>query len=180
MNIENAYALGKILEELEVALQIDGSDLEERNIDVVLGNVRKRIYRQYNIDITTGIITDPALDMSKSRNEVALFIDNIARLHAKLGGFCQIERYLTESQVDLRDLNYFGYREDSLMQFLIYLQRKETLPAAKEAIESLKLKLGTISISKEKRLMLILIVAYDLGLFELTATIAEIFYLSMN
>lgn len=179
MDITNCYNIEAIIRELEVAFQIDGSDFEEHDMNVIIKNVKARIGRQYQIDLTDTKINSVELELGVYRNAAVLFIDNVARLHAKLCGLCQIERFLTTSQVSLSDVNYLGYTEESLKTLLIALQRKITLPLATDAINSIKDKLGYISNCREKRLCMLIIIADAIGFSEIVAAIAEILYIGM-
>ncbi|MCI9050729.1 MAG: hypothetical protein HFI05_02205 [Lachnospiraceae bacterium] len=179
MDITGCYSIDAIIRELEIAFQIDGSDFEERDMNIVIQNVKTRIGRQYQIDLTSTKINAIELELGVYRNAIALFIDNIARLHAKICGLCQVERFLTSSQVSLSDVNYLGYTEDSLKTLLVALQRKVTLPLATDAINSIKDKLGSISNCREKRLCLLIIIADAIGFPEVVAAIAEILYIGM-
>jgi hypothetical protein len=54
--------------------------------------------------------------------------------------------------------------------------RNKTVAQLNDAVEVLKLKVGTINTCMEKKLLLIFIVCYELGFTEITAAIAEILY----
>ena len=177
MNITECYNIDGIIRELEAAFQIDGSDFEERDIDIVIKNVKTRICRQYQIDLSEHKVDSAEFEVGVYRNAVSIFIDNIARIHAKICGYCQIARYLTSMQVSLSDVNYLGYTEESLKTMLQALQRKATLPMAEDAINSVKLKLSTINNCREKRLFMLAIVSHAIGFNEVTAAVAEILYL---
>lgn len=177
MNITECYDTDSIIRELETAFQINGSDFEERDLDLVIRNVKTRIGRQYQIDLSENKIDSAELEVGVYRNAVSIYIDNIARIHAKLCGLCQIARYMTYVQVSLSSVNYLGYTETTLKTMLVALQRKVTLPMAEEAINSVKVKLGTINNCREKRLFMLIVISHALGFYEVTAAIAEILYL---
>lgn len=179
MNISECYNLHNIVRELELAMQIEDGDLKEKDMDRLIENVIKKINRQYQVDLTTYKVDAPELELSQFRESVALFVENIAGIHAKLCGYSQIKRYFTVSDVSLADINYLGYETESLASVIMALQRKSLIPKVSDAIASIKEKLPTISNSWEKRLLVLLVVCERLGFYEVVACIAEIFHQSL-
>ncbi len=177
MVISDLYDIHKLANNLEVALQIDGVDYAEKNIDTVIKNVRNRIISHYQIDLTKTNMADPALYMGKSRNAAILFLENITNLHAQLCGYLQICRYTASFLIKPINVNYLGIDDNDLMNFFQATMRKKTIPAISNAMEVVKQKVSTINACLEKKLLMIMIVSYELGFHELMATIAEIFYL---
>ncbi|MBQ2885816.1 MAG: hypothetical protein IJE43_18995 [Alphaproteobacteria bacterium] len=178
MNIMSCYSLHDIVSSLELALQIEGSDLRETDMNRMLDNVKLKINRQYAIDIINFKVDDPEIEGSPMRSETELFIENIAVFHEKLCGYCHIRRYLTSSEVSLEDVNYLGITKESMEKNLIALQRLCYKPRVEQFIEVVKQKLPTISNSLEKRLFILLIVCWEIGFSEISAAIAEILYQS--
>lgn len=178
MNVEMNYNLSDIVHELEVALQIDGKDFEEKDMDILIRNVRMRIENQYALDLTSYKLSDVELQIEPYRPRTAILLDNITCIHSKLCGFFQIARYLTRLDVSLDSINYLGFEEEGLKLVLEKLQRKSTMKEADEALRAIKNKLQTISSCMEKRLFVLLVVSHDLGLDEVVAAIAEILYMA--
>ena len=86
MNIQSLYTtigLDGIITELEAALQIDGKDYEEASFDTVIGNVKQRINRMYQIDLSLGKVNDISFESGIYKAAVSLFIDNVASIHAR-------------------------------------------------------------------------------------------------
>ena len=65
MTICDTYNIDSILTELEVALQIDGQDYAEKDFKKIISNVKRRIARQYQVDLTNTKIDDPTLFVDK-------------------------------------------------------------------------------------------------------------------
>lgn len=179
MNITECYNLHEIVRELELALQIEDGDLRETDIDRLIINVKKKIDRQYQVDVTNYKVDSPELELSNMQESIALFIENIARIHSKLCGYCQIRRYLASSEVSLEDINYIGLTRESLKANLQALQRLYYQPRLTDFIAVLKKKLPSISNSWEKRLLVLVVVCEDLGFNEVAACIGEILYQSL-
>lgn len=177
MNITDMYDIERILLNLEAALQIDGMDYAEKNIDTILTNVKNRIIRSYQVDLTKCKITDESLSIGRSRNQAALFIENIAQLHAQLCGYLQIVRFNAYVTIRPVNVNYLGFQDKSLMSFLQLCMRQSTIPSMDNAMQAVKLKVSTINNCVEKKLFLIMIVSYELGFNEIMAACAEILYL---
>lgn len=123
MNVTECYSLHDIVRELELALQIEDGDLRESDIDRLLANIKKKIDRQYQVDVTNYKVDSAELELSNMQESAALFIENVAGIHSKLCGYCQIRRYLASSEVSLEDINYMGLTRQSLKANLQALQR---------------------------------------------------------
>ena len=106
---------------------------------------------------------------------MSLFVDNIARIHAKFAGYAQIERYHTKYQTDLNKINYLGFDEKSLRTALLAIHTKTMQPRVTDVIKAIKGKLGTINTCIEKRLFMLIVITHELGFNEVAACISEIF-----
>lgn len=177
MTVSDLYDINRIIINLEVALQIDGADYAEKDVSVIMKNIKSRIIRQYQVDLADTKIDDQSLYMSKSRNSVSLFVENVASLHSQLCGYLQIVRYTGEVTIRPINVNYLGFDDKDLMSLLRFCMRKRTVPSINDALEAVKMKIGFINNCTEKKLFLILIVSYELGFYEIMATVAEILYL---
>ena len=179
MRIADSYDLHEIIRELEMALQVDGIDFELPSIDSVMQEVKRRLNRQYQIDLDSMKLDDVALELGTSKASAMLLLDNITKLHSKLSGYGQILRWRKKSELSLSSINYLGYTEDSLKTALIAMQRSATQPRAAQAVQALKEKLPSIPLCWEKRIILLMVIAQDIGCAELSACIAEILYLGL-
>jgi hypothetical protein len=177
MIISEMYDINRIILDIEVALQIDGKDYSEKDVDVILENIRNRIIRQYQIDLHDRKISDDSLYIGKSRSSAVLFIENIAALHAKLCGYLQIVRYNKIVTIKCVNINYMGFTQKTFMSFFMAAMGASTMPNIDSAVNAIKRKFGSVNNCIEKKLILIMIVAYEFGLYELVASIAEILYL---
>lgn len=177
MIISDFYDINKIILDIEVALQIDGKDYGEKDVDVILDNIRNRIIRQYQLDLFGKKVNDDALYVGNSRSAAVLFIENIAVLHSRLCGYLQIVRFNKQVTINPLNINYMGFTPRSFMSFLIGASAANTMPNIDISVKAIKNKFSTINSCTEKKLILIMIVAYEFGLYELVASVAEILYL---
>lgn len=177
MNISEMYAINQIVLDLETALQIDGQDYGEKDVDVILDNIKNRIIRQYQIDLRDKKITDESLYIGGNRSSAVLFVENITQLHGRLCGYLHVARYQTHVIVRPLNINYMGFAQGSLMAFFMACMTARTLPDCTTAMQAIKRKFGSINSCIEKKLILIMLVCHDFGFDELVAAIAEIFYL---
>lgn len=182
MTISDNYNLSDIVLRLEATLQIDGSDYGERDVDVIMDNIYKRIQRQYQIDLTNKQLVDDSLYIGPSRESAVLLVDNISQLHAKLAGYTQLIRYKSPAnhkstvvEVRGRNINYFGASQKGFRDFIHAVMLEGQINSTEQAFAFVEAQFGTISKCMEKRLLLIMIVARRLGLFEIVSCIAEIF-----
>lgn len=177
MTISDMYDINRIVLDIEVALQIDGKDYAEKDVDVILNNIHNRIIRQYQLDLRGKKVSDDSLYIGKSSRAISLFIENIAVLHSRLCGYLQIVRYTKYVTIKPVNINYMGFTQKSFLSFFISAMGATTIPNIEVAVRAIKGKFGSINNCIEKKLILIIIVAFELGLYELVAAIAEILYL---
>lgn len=177
MTISEMYDINRIVIDIEVALQIDGKDYGEKDVDVILENIMNRIIRQYQIDLHGRKITDDDLYIGKSRSSAVLFVENVSTLHGRLCGYLHIARYQTHVIVRPININYMGFAQGSFMSFFMAAMTARTLPDCDAAIQAIKRKFGSVNNCIEKKLILIMLVSYYFGFNEMVAAIAEIMYL---
>lgn len=164
-----------VVTELEVALCIDGEDYASRDIDMAMSRIKQRLQRQYAIDLS-GTLTDTYAGTIIG-DEVKSFLDNMQYVYNRVCGCCHYFRYIGEVPVNLSKINYLGITKESMLGILKLLQCEGRQDSLVGAMEQVKSKIGTISMSVEKKLYMILYVVYKMELFELAAAIAEILYL---
>lgn len=167
----------KIITDLELALLIDARDYAIKDINVVIDRVKERINIQYQVDLLNMPIGSTEWALSAQKGSLLLFMGNVLELQNRLSGYCQIARYHTRIDVSLDRVNYLGQTKESMRLVLMALQREKTIASAEKALDVIKLKLASINNCIEKRLFVVMLVAYELQLFELSATLAEILYL---
>lgn len=164
-----------VVSELEVALCIDGEDYATRDISMSMSRIKQRLQMQYSIDLSGNI--EEAYAGAIIGNEVTNFLDNMQFMYNRVCGSAHYFRYVGQIPVNLSKINYLGITKESMLGILKLIQcegRQESLTTSMEQIKS---KIGTIPMSLEKKLYMILYVSYTLKLYELTASIAEILYL---
>ena len=164
-----------VISELEVALCIDGEDYATRDIDSAMVKIKQRLQRQYSIDLS-GSIEDTYAGTIIG-DEVKNFLDNMQFMYNRVCGCSHYFRYIGEVPINLSKINYLGITKDSMLGVLKLLQCEGRHDTLNSAMEQIKSKIGTIPMSIEKKLYMILYVSFKLELFELTAVIAEILYL---
>ena len=174
MTISELYDVNSILIDIEAALQIDGKDYGERDVDKIMDNIYTRIIRQRGIDLKGRKITDDTLYVGKSRGPAVLFVENITQLHAMLCGYLQVVRYIMHVTIRPININYMGFTKSSFMSFLANASNHSHLKDISGAMRAIKGKFSSVNNCLEKKLILILIVAYELGFSELMASVAEV------
>lgn len=182
MTISDNYNLADIILHLETTLQIDGGDYGERDIDVIMKNIYLRIQRQYQIDLTNTQLTDESLYIGPTRESAILLIDNVSQLHARLSGYLQIIRYrrsdITEesiAEVHGSNVNYFSMSIQQFADAMRAFSVSARVTQMGNIVKYLGNTFATVSNNTEKRLLLLLLVSYKFGLYEITSAIAEIF-----
>lgn len=177
MNTRFVHDYYGILNELEGAFCIDGQDYANRSIDVAFSNIFKRLQRQYHIDLT--VPRDLLYSTESVGAEVKPFLDNMYYLYCKLAGLAHFIKYSGQNPFSLSKINYLGVTPTSFKAFLKFLQLDGKNTGLDDSIERIKVGLGTVSMCNEKKLVMILCLAYELQLYELVAVIAEILYMEV-
>lgn len=163
------------IQELEVALCIDGEDYDTRDIDSAILNIKSRLERQYSIDLSGTM--EETYAGSIIGDEVKNFLDNMQFMYNKLCGCSHYFRYIGKVPIDLSKINYLGITKDSMLSVLKLLQLEGRHESLKGTLEQIKVKIGSIVNCTEKKLFMVLYVTFILDLYELSAIIAEILYL---
>lgn len=177
-SIVSCYDIDSIIRELEIALQIDGRDYEEEDISSALDSIKERLMRKTQIDLKKFKLTATEVKDGVYRPQAVMFVSSMALVHSKLAGLTHIQRYLTSTPLSLPSINYMGYTESSMKALLLALQRKATMPRAEDAINAIKEQLPIIESCREKRLFMVIVVAYEIGLPEIVSIVAEMLYQS--
>jgi hypothetical protein len=175
-SISATYSVDALLRELEGVLKIDGQDYDEVNFNNIMQNIRTRIVREYQIDMEEGRITESTLERESNRELVEAFVSNVARAHGKFCGYVQICRYEVKVPTDLERVNWYGFTKDSIQTMLRKATSKRGLPACEGGFSGIKERMGSIVNCLEKRVTMVMLVAYELGFDELSSAIAEMLY----
>lgn len=178
MNIKDYYKdIDSILRDCEVAFLVDGADYAERDIDVMINKIKQRFLKHNSIDLNKGKLRDLAGQPGVVGGAVRVYIDNLASIHARVCALCQIFRYTADCPIDISETNYLGFTPDTMKTFLQAMQREALEQRVGDSIEALKEKMAIINVSSVKRFVVIMILAYEFGVNEISAAIAEILYL---
>lgn len=171
------HGLESIVTEAEVALKIEGRDYEETDFNRIMADIKKRINKEYQIDLNNGKVNDISFETGIYKAATSLFLDTMSGVHMKLAAEHHLERYQLQVSTHIAKFNWLGYTRESLLKMLKHAQTKKHLPQCEKAIISFEQSLGTINFGLEKRLIMIMCVCYEIGVYEIVSVIAEILYL---
>lgn len=164
-----------VVSEMEVALCIDGEDYATRDVDMSITRIKQRIQRQYSLDLS-GTLSEMYAG-SLIGEEVKNFLDNMQFMYNRICGCSHYFRYIGQVPINLSKINYLGITKESMLAVLKLLQIEGRHESLNGPMEQIKSKIGTIPMSIEKKLYMILYVSHTMELYELSAVIAEILYL---
>lgn len=164
-----------VINEMEVALCIDGEDYATRDVDMSIKRIKQRIQRQYSLDLS-GTLSDMYAGTIIG-DEVKNFLDNMQFMYNRICGCSHYFRYIGQVPINLSKINYLGITKESMLGVLKLLQCEGRHESLSGAMEQIKSKIGTIPMSIEKKLYMILYVSHTMELYELSAVVAEILYL---
>lgn len=177
LSFYKVHGLETIITEAEVALKIEGHDYEETDFSRIMADIKKRINKEYQVDLNNGKVNDVSFESGIYRAAVSLFLDTMSGVHMKLVAECHLERYQLIPSTHLAKLNWLGFTRESLLKMLKHAQTRKHLPQCEKAIKSFESSLATINFGIEKRLVMLLCVCYEIGVYEIVSAIAEILYL---
>ena len=183
MTITDNMRLGDIINKLEATLQIDGTDYALTNINEVYTNIYTRIQRQYQLDLRDIQLTDDALYIGPTRESAVLLMDNISQIYAKLAGYCYSLNFRLDDSVSAGSLveirgeriNRCSTSKKGFVGFMSNCRVASTIKTMDIEIRYIEQKFGNITKCNEKRLLLIMLLSYHLGLYELVCVIADLF-----
>lgn len=186
MTITDNLRLSDIINALEVTLQIDGTDYGLTDINLIYENIYKRMQRQYQLDLRDTKLTDDALYIGPTRESAVLLMDNISQLYAKLAGYTyslkfRIDKSVqTNNIIEIRGVN-INRCQASVKSFKGFMSRCRVagqIGPLEPSVTYMEQKFGNLVKCNEKRILLIMLLSYRLGLYELVAVIADIFMLA--
>lgn len=177
LSFYQVHGIDAIVTEAEVALKIEGYDYEETNFSKIFSNIKKRINKEYQIDLNIGKVNDISFETGIYKAAVSLFLDTMAGVHMKLSAECQLERYQLITSTHPQRLNWFGFTKESLLELLKHAQIRKHIPECEKAIKKIEESLATINFCLEKRLIMLMCVSYEVGVYEIVSIIAEILYI---
>ena len=165
--------LSSVVTQMETLLHIDNSDY-----DLALESAVRKIFNRLNhafaIDFNNVKITDPALTL-KGTTQVANWISNLYVIYADLAAFGALERYHNRCTVRPKTVGYLGFTRESLLDTLSALVREEYEATLDTHIQSMGEQLAFAAISIERKLLFIMIICYYIGMYEMSAVIADLF-----
>lgn len=175
--IKDNYSLERILEETETILSIEAIDVNSKSFDTLLEKVRVNINRQYNIDLREGKQLSEQLDnLGVCKTTASVFMENLTMMHSKICGLTNILRFTRQTEVALNHISYCGVAVNSMLEALQYLQADRSYRKAEITIKYLEKQITEVMTCNEKRLLVILLIAFELGIEEIVMAIAEYLY----
>lgn len=169
----------EVVEELEAFLCVDSSYMQSSMpIESIIREIRERMSKVHMIDFKR-----MSLRACKVQGEESLipslnrFIQTTDHSYAKLCSVSHQIRYTKAyDTVLLSNVKYLGFNSVELVTSLGLLLSESTIASFKESIAAIAARYNSINVSLEKRLLLLLLVCYDLEIFNVVSIIAELFY----
>ena len=101
-------------------------------------------------------------------------------IHARLCGYLQIVRFNKQVMIKPINMNYMGFSSTSFRSFLMAALDEDGMQNIQQAVNAIANRFGSINSCIEKKLIMLMLISYKMGLYEVVSSIAEIFYLGMK
>lgn len=176
MNIFETYSLPDIIREMEINFCISGEDYQLKTVDEIYSRMLARIQKQHQIDLRGKHITDDDLYFGNTRASAVLLLDNFKMMHGQFAGYLQKIMFSHHIDAKISTLNYLGFTPASMDSLWQSCFDANGMASVGPCMTSLENRFGTLNMCVEKRLLLLMFVAYRIGLDEIVSVIAKIFY----
>lgn len=173
--LQNLFSITSEIKTLQGLLHIQENDYGLDG-DSAIRQILQRLGGAYTIDLFNSKLTDPENSMVVG---VSQLIENLAAVYANITAYTALQRYYNQSTVQIRNIGYMGFAEQSTSQFLAACNNVRYEEQLDSPIRAVTQKYDTLSISLERQLTLILLLMYHLGLYEFTGVIADLFLYGM-
>ena len=172
---DDTIAFNNILTSLESTLSIEMSS--EMKVDQIIKSAVQRLENTYACTFDRDVYTLQSERQLMSDN-INLLLKNVQQCLAMVSLFISLKLYHKNLGITLADVNYLGHSKVQLMTSLKYLQSKDEVKKhGDEIISALYSSLNNISMCSVKRMFIVLLMFYRLGIYEGVAIMAQLLYL---
>ena len=169
--LQNFFDINAELETLQGLLHIQTSDYGLDG-ETAIAQIQQRLGAAYAIDLTKSKLTDESVKFSKGIPEL---IKNIAQVYSHVTAYTQLQRYYNQCSIQPKNVGYLGFAAGSTAQLLAACNNADFIEVLDSPLKAVTAKYDTLSISIERKLTLILLLMYRLGIYEFTGAIADLF-----
>lgn len=172
--LDNIIAFNNILVSIEGTLKIEAS---EASVKEIIDAAVERLENAYGVTFDRDIFTLQAVNQLTA-DSINLLLKDIKQCLAELSLFISLKLYHKNLGLSLADVNYLGYAKNQLLTALKYLQDKSLSDQhIKEVITPFYTTLNNISMCSVKRLFIIMLMFYRLGIPEGVSIVAQLLYI---
>lgn len=168
---QNMFDITTEINTLQGLLHIQDSDFGLDG-ETAIAQVQQRLGAAYNLDLTKHKLTDDVCSLSKGIPEL---LRNLSAVYARVTAYTQLQRFYNKSNVQIKNIGYLGFAVDSTTQLLAACNNCDYSAVLADPIKTVIAKYDTLAISVERKLTLILLLMYQLGIYEFTGAIADLF-----
>lgn len=169
--LQNFFDINKELDTLQGLAHIQTSDYGLDG-ETAITQILQRLGAAYYVDLTKHKLTDEVVSLSRGIPEL---IRNLAEVYAHIAAYTQLQRYYNKSSIQIKKVGYLGFAASATSQLLAACSSHDYEESIEGPLRAVTAKYDTLSISIERKLTLILILMYRLGLCEFAGVIADLF-----
>lgn len=172
--IFDGFTLTQVCTSFEGVLKLEFG--AETKTEECLNNAIRSLENAYNITIDKDLYT-LQVENSLVSQKIDLLLQGITECMKTTTLYTCLSTYNHNPHFSLSDANYLGFARKWLMTMLKYFQDKDLRANRDQAIRAISESLNTIPISHTKRLFMIMLMLYKLGVHEGVAVVAQLLYL---
>ena len=169
--IDAYFDLTRIVTTLEGLLKIQLSDYGLEG-EAAIKLITERLGASYYIDFTKN---DLSSEKAKLTVGVPELINNLAAIYSQLSAVVVSSVYNGKAIVDLGNVAYLGFRKESAASLSAAMSTKIMADSLDDAFKAVMSKYEVLDISLERKLVLLMVLLYRLGLPEFTAPFGMLF-----
>ncbi len=168
------FDIDTIIPQIEVTLKVNEADYGF-TADIGLNRVLNRLQEQYAIDFEkTSLVEQGKVDPNIGR-----LIENLASVYQNLAAYSSLCRYYNNTKISLSNVARLRTSTEALSSFLVGCANVQYQDKIESPMTALTTRYIDCPLSKERKLIFILLLFYKLKLFELVGVLADMFLYSL-
>ena len=171
--ISDLMPLSSILINFEQVLKIEYNEMSAERI---IRSAKAKLENTFSVRFDKNVYELQAENRLVAET-LNMFLEQVVDALRDLSLFIDNCMFNSNIPINLKDVNYLGFAEESLRVGLRYLQNSKTYVQREAIIIPLRAAVGNIEPCDIKRLFIILFMLDDLGIYEGAAVVAKLLYL---
>jgi hypothetical protein len=151
-------------------------EYDEKDTDKIINNAKKKLENAYQVKLDKSIY-EVQIQNAFVSESLDVFLEQIVECMKSITAYTCIVMFTRINPIALADVNYLGYDAKLLRVALKYLQDKKLYEQRSTITPALRNAVSNVDMSPVKRLLIIMLMAEELGLPEVVASLAQFLYI---